>query len=91
MGKGDIMNTYHIPGNQQIMDDLYVVLSKDDKGEGIVSMMTPDGAMPLVFGHKRLLDTIMPVVEQIAKDTRQTLLICKFQKIQILKEIKGGS
>ena len=90
MGKGDIMNIYDIPGNQEIMDDLYVVLSKDNNGEGIVSMITPDGAMPLVFGHKRLLDKIMPIVEQIAKDTGQTLIICKFQKIQVLKEIKGG-
>ena len=91
MGKGDIMNIYDIPGNEQIMDDLYVVLSKDEKGEGIVSMITPDGAMPLVFGHKRMLDKVMPFVEKIAKDSGQTLLLCKFQKIQVLKEIKGGN
>ena len=80
------MNLYHIPENEQKMDEIYVVLSVDDKGEGICSMMTPQGGMPLVFGHARMLDHIRQIVKGMAKDTGKKIVIAKFTKAEILEE-----
>lgn len=77
---------YHIPENEQMIDELFAVLSSDDKGEGIVSMMTPQGGMPMIFGHERNLTMIRPLVKRMAKDTGKKLLIVKFTKSQILEE-----
>lgn len=77
---------YHIPENEQMIDELFAVLSSDDKGEGIVSMMTPHGGMPMIFGHERNLVMMRPLVERMAKDTGKKLIIVKFTKSQILEE-----
>ena len=69
------MNFYHIPENEQPLNSLYAVISSDEKGEGVVSMMTPQGAMPLVFGHERNLEIVKPFVKQMAKETGKRLLI----------------
>lgn len=90
MGKSNIMNIYDIPGNQEFMDVIYVVMSKDKNGEGIVSMMMPEGAMPLVFGHKRMIDMVRPAIEKMAKETGQTLRICRFKRTDVMAEIKGS-
>lgn len=86
------MTDYHIPKNEQPMDDLYVVLSKEKDGtEGIVSMMTPFGGMPLVFGHKRLLDTIRPTIIQMSKDTGRDMVVAKYHKMEILEKISTSN
>lgn len=86
------MTEYHNPKNEQPMDELYVVLSHENDGtEGIVSMMTPAGGMPLVFGHKRLLDRVLPSVRQISKDTGKTIVIAKFIKTEIIEKISTSN
>ena len=76
-----------MPKNEQILNNLYVVLSTDERGEGIVSMMTPQGAMPMVFGHERMLDGVRKAVKIMAKDTKKKLLIVKYTKSEVLEEI----
>lgn len=80
------MDIYHIPENEQMMDEIYAVLSIDEKGEGICSMMTPQGGMPMIFGHARMLDKIKPAIEHMAKETGKKLRLVKFKKIEILEE-----
>lgn len=82
------MNIYHIPENEQKMDEIYAIISSDDKGEGIVSMMTPQGGgLPMVFGHKRMLDMIMPLVKKMSKETGKKLLLVKYIKHEVLEEV----
>lgn len=77
---------YHIPENEQMIDELFAVLSSDDKGEGIVSMMTPNGGMPMIFGHERNLERMRPLVKKMAQDTGKKLIIVKFKKSKVLEE-----
>lgn len=85
------MTIYHIPGNEQLIDEVYIVLSKDNQGEGIVSIITEEGAFPMIFGHKRMLETVREYIKKSAKETGQTLHICKFKKIEIIEEINGSN
>lgn len=78
-------NVYHIPENEQMMDEIYAVLSLDDKGEGICSMMTNEGAFPMVFGHPRMLDMIKPVIRDMAMKTNRTMRIVKFKKMEVME------
>ena len=83
------VNIYHIPENQEVMDEIYAVISHDEKGnEGIVSMMTPMGGMPMVFGHVKMLESVKEVMKQIAKESKQTLRIYKYKKAELLAEAK---
>lgn len=75
------MTIYHTPDNEQAIDNLYVVLSSDDKGEGIVSTMTEAGAMPLVFGHDRTMPLMKAIMSKIEKETGKKLIIGKFKRI----------
>lgn len=81
------MIIYHIPENEQKMDEIYVVLSEDDKGEGICSMMTGQGAMPMVFGHPRMIELIRPRLQIMARETGKKLKIVKYIKSEILEEL----
>lgn len=85
------MTTYHIPKNEQPLADLYVVVSRDDDGnEGIVSMMTPMGGMPLVFGHKKLLEMVRDNLKQISKDTGKKLYVVKYKKKDVIEIIDSS-
>jgi hypothetical protein len=77
-----------IPKNTQPITEMYAVLSKDGTGDGVVSMMTEMGAMPLVFGYKDMLDKVRPVVQHIAKDTGMKFYIAKFTNKEILEVIE---
>lgn len=76
------MTVYHTPNNEQPMDEIYVVLSSDDNGEGIVSAMTDIGGMPLVFGHARMIPLMKDIAKKMAKDTGKKLVIGKFKRIE---------
>ena len=81
------MNFYHIPENEQVMNEIYVVLSEDDKGEGICSMMTGQGAMPMVFGHPRMIEKIRPVIQMMVRQTGKKLKLVKYTKSEVLEEL----
>ena len=78
---------YHIPENEQMMDEIYVVLSHDETGEGICSMMTGHGAMPMVFGHPRLIEKVRPVIQMMVRQTGKKLRLVKYTKTEILEEL----
>jgi hypothetical protein len=83
---------YHSPKNEQPMDELYVVLSQDADGhEGIVSAYTQVGAMPMVFGHERMLEPIREQLRIMSKDTGRTLVIAKYKKTEILEKISTAN
>jgi len=80
------LTIYHMPENEQMMDEIYAVLSIDEKGEGICSMMTPAGALPMVFGHQKTLNMLRPIIIRMAKETGEKLRLVKFTKSEILEE-----
>jgi len=81
------MTIYHVPENEQEMDEIYVVLSKDESGEGIVAMHTNHGLAPMVFGHKRMVEPTIVVAKKIAKETGKKLTVWKFKKSEMIEEI----
>lgn len=82
------MNIYLDGKNEQIMDELYVVLSSDKNGEGIVSMINPPiGAMPMVFGHKRMIELTRDAIEKISKESGKKLIIVKYTQREILETV----
>lgn len=78
---------YHNPKNEQMMDELYVALSDDNGGEGIVSMMTSMGHAPFVFGHKRMIDKCKPLLEDVHKKTKKKIVIYRFVKAEVMEVI----
>ena len=81
------MTIYHTPKNEQPMDEIYVVLSQDDKGEGIISAMTDMGGMPLVFGHAKMIPLMKEITNKMAKDTGKKVVIGKFKRIETIEEL----
>lgn len=85
------MTKYHIPKNEQPLKDLYVVVSRDDDGnEGIVSAMTPMGGMPMVFGHKRLIEKVRPLLIQMSKDTGRKLHIVRYKQKEVIEIVDAS-
>lgn len=80
---------YHNPKNEAPIDALYAVLSRDADGcEGVCSFMIPPyGAVPLVFGDRKMIDFIYDQLKQMSKDNGKTLVICKFTDKEILEVI----
>lgn len=82
------MNIYHVPGNEEKIDEIYVALSVDEKGEGIITVI-PDSvgiAMPVIFGHKRMLDTVKKMLKKMAIETGTKIQLVKFNKDEIVEE-----
>lgn len=85
------MNKYHIPKNEQPLKELYVVVSRDEDGnEGVVSAMTHQGAMPMVFGHKRLLNMIRDQLKQMSKDTGKKIYVVKYKQKDVIEIIDSS-
>lgn len=85
------MHTYHIPENEQTMDEIYAVLSVDDNGnEGILSLMTEQGGMPMIFGHERMIELVKPIINKMVREAGRTLKLVKYKKIEVIQEFKSG-
>lgn len=81
------MIKYHVPENEKDLDEIYVALSKDERGEGVLSIITPNGSFPIVLGKIELIEQFMPLIRQAAKDTNRLIKIYKFKKSELIKEI----
>jgi len=64
-----------------------MAISKDIKGEGIVSMIAANGAMPLISGNKKMLPLLVDCARKIAKESGQIIRICKFTSKEVIEEI----
>lgn len=81
-------NVYHKPKNIQKMDELFVALSETKDGEGIISMMTPMGHAPFVFGHKDMMDKLKHHLVTINKETKAKIVIYRFMKCEVIETIE---
>lgn len=77
------------PENEVVMDEIYAFMSEDEKGNnGIVAMPTENGTVPLVFGHKRMIEHMKPLVQAIANHTNKKVVLYKFSNREVVEEIK---
>ena len=81
------MNIYIDHENTKNADNLYVALSSDANGEGIVAAITKMGAMPLVVADYSLLEKIKPEIQRIATEGNKKIIIVKFNRAEVLEEI----
>lgn len=82
------MSTCYIPKNEEIIEDLYVILSRDEDGkEGIVSVITDAGCLPLVFGSKKLIGIMKETAKRISKETQRPLYLMRYVKSEQLEII----
>ena len=50
-------------------------------------MMTGQGAMPMVFGHPRMIEKIRPVIQMMVRQTGKKLKLVKYTKSEVLEEL----
>lgn len=79
--------TYHVPKNTQKINEIYVVLSKDSGGEGIVNANIGGQGFQLVSGYPSNVEKITIVAKQIAHDTGVKMKLYKFTTKELIETI----
>lgn len=85
---GDV---YVAPKNEIVnISELWAFLSvdKSDNTEGVISMVTEAGAMPLIAADAARLIALEPRVEKIVRDTGITVRLVKFTKREHIRTIE---
>lgn len=72
------MTIIHDEPNEAPITELYVFLSTDAAGEGICGAMIGGIWTPLVTSKLRIVETMRPLVRQIAQHTRKPIRLVKF-------------
>jgi len=62
------------------IDAIWMVLSVDDGGEGVVAAPIGGLTLPLVAADKRRLELIVPIARQVAKQFGKITRLVKFTK-----------
>jgi len=81
------MTIYQNPKNEQEMHELYVYLSKDEDGEGILAHIINGTAFPFVFGHKRMADKMRLIAEKVGKEKGGEIILVKYTNRELLEKI----
>lgn len=81
------MTIYHVPENQIMLDEIYLVLSSDKNGEGICAFISPIGNMPMVFGNPKLIDHTIELCKKISEESGKELKLYKFKKSELIVKI----
>lgn len=80
------------PGNEIVhIDQIWAFLSvdKNDNTEGVIGMQTDMGNVPMIAADAVRLLSLMPVVENMAKQTGMTIRLVKFSTREEIKVING--
>ena len=72
----------HDPGNETRIDEVYVFMSIDEKGNnGIVAEILPYmGSTPLVTASRRLAEMMKPLAQQVADKTGKPVGLFAFKR-----------
>lgn len=70
----------HDPPNEHKLDHIWAFISSDEKGEGLISVPTPMGNMPLIAGDERRLKDIRQLAMALknAGVTKKGIKLIKF-------------
>jgi hypothetical protein len=75
------MATIHNPPNERAFDELYVFLSEDENGHGLVASVVPGiGAALLVTGSPTIAEHFKTIAAGIAKETGKRIIMHKFTR-----------
>lgn len=80
-------NVYHAPKNRKKIKEIYVVLSEDNTGEGIVNASINGMGFQLICGYPETLEKISIVAKQLSHDTGCKLKLYKFTNKELIEEI----
>jgi hypothetical protein len=72
------------------IDHVWLFLSVDEFGEGVVAAAIGGVMMPLIASDEARLESLMPLAEDIAKEHNRKIRLVKFTTRTIVKEIVGN-
>ena len=77
-----------IPDNDEIIEEIYIALSIEEKGEdvGVVSFITDAGMMPIVFSKKEMIDKVRKSLKKMSKGIGTKIVIYKFSNKEKIEE-----
>lgn len=72
----------HDPGNDRVIDELYVFMSIDAHGRhGVVAGILPGlGATPFVTGSPKMAEFFKPTAEKIARESGKKIGLFAFKR-----------
>lgn len=77
----------HDPKNPEPINNLYAYLSVDGQGnEGIAGV----NGIPFIFGYEHRALMVLPMIENVAKQTNKKIILAKFTNKEIIKTISHG-
>lgn len=77
------MTEIHSPPNQQLrIDEVWLFVSTDETGEGICAgpLMGPGSLVPLIAADEARLNSLIPVAQQIAKQSGKSIKLIKMSQ-----------
>lgn len=85
-------NTIGMSEKKHRIDDCWMYISEDTKGEGVCGMMTSAVTgtpifMPLVAADEERLRALKPMAEQIAKETGKKIKLIKLSTREDIEDI----
>lgn len=81
------------PNNLYKIEELYLFISEDEKGEGVCSfqlMLNGERTMlTMVCADKDRLNSLMPYAKSIARESRKKIKLIKFTNREEIQEIES--
>lgn len=77
------MTEIHSPPNQQLrIDEVWLFVSTDEAGEGVCAgpLMGPGSLVPLIAADEARLNSLIPVAQQIAKESGKSIKLIKMSQ-----------
>lgn len=79
----------HAPPNEAPADEMWVWLSVDHKGEGLMAALSPIGNLTLASPHERMLPIMRKLAVEIVKASGIRARLVRFVRAEIVEEIGG--
>lgn len=78
----------HAPPNTHPVDEIYMFMSVDGGGEGIIAAPMGGILMTLVSSEQKIINRMMPIARELAARTGKTIKLVKFTAREDIMEIK---
>ena len=84
------MTILHEPENTFVIEKLWAFVSRDEKGnEGLVAAPLSGMMMPMIAADKDRLESLKPIAKDIAKMTKQKIVLLEFSTKKEVEVIDG--
>ena len=69
------------PPNTMRIDEIWAWVSQDDAGnEGIISVSSPAGQLPLIAADKERLKSLRPIIRELYGKTKKKIVLIKLSQ-----------